>query len=118
MAHHNLMDYSLLLITEQNPDYQEDYRSVSNNSQIMRPTMSTPFLRRQPSGIPEVPEADEDDCDQVKPHEELIEKLDKSTGDVEQLEFCPSDRVKTTIASKSKHNHNSQALIKRFNEEN
>ena len=57
MAEHNLMDYSLLLITERNPDYVEGEReeaAKSHQSMKIVNTANQMLLRRQPSGIPEV----------------------------------------------------------------
>ena len=57
MAEHNLMDYSLLLITERNPDYVEGEReeaAKSHQSMKIVNTANQMLLKRQPSGIPEV----------------------------------------------------------------
>ena len=65
MAQHNLMDYSLLLITERNPDFIEDsansdHKSIKSGSDLGRLDTS-PLLKRQPSGIPEVEEEQEEE---------------------------------------------------------
>ena len=84
MAEHNLMDYSLLLITEINPDYKETNRGSSERSlksaEIVANRKETmPLLRKMPSGIPEVQEDLEDeldDEDDLKFNQALQEKLD------------------------------------------
>ena len=84
MAHHNLMDYSLLLITESNPDYIDDgssvseFKSMKSGNDLGR-IDTIPLLKRQPSGIPEVEEEQEEERDsETKPHIELMESLDAS----------------------------------------
>ena len=73
------MDYSLLLITEKNPDFKEystrdassnngsvRYTSVkSTKSAIGKQDSGNALLKRQPSGIPEVQEDLEDEEDGV-----------------------------------------------------
>ena len=65
MAEHNLMDYSLLLITEKNPDFKEDHslhmapgsvrmQSVKSVGNALRP--ESDMLKRQASNIIEVEE--------------------------------------------------------------
>lgn len=48
MATHNLMDYSLLLITEQNPNYNED-ESIDFKSQMSLHSQNTQKLPRMDS---------------------------------------------------------------------
>ena len=87
------MDYSLLLITEKNPDFKEKSEfdaashrnySVKSVGSALRPEGNT-MLMRQPSGIPEVQEdlEDEDDDDDEddepkKMHSTLGDILDRS----------------------------------------
>mmetsp|Transcript_30838 Transcript_30838/g.38141 ORF Transcript_30838/g.38141 Transcript_30838/m.38141 type:complete len:241 (+) Transcript_30838:2312-3034(+) len=109
MAAHNLMDYSLLLITESNPEYvddgqssQHDYRSLKSADMARLDT--SPFLKRQPSGIPEVQEEEEDEEEsiEVQPHPELIDNLDRSTKQTitNEISFDKVKRVKTTALRK------------------
>ena len=81
------MDYSLLLITENNPDYFDDsctQLSHSNHNSIksvgdLGRLDTSPLLKGHPSGIPEVEEEQEEEEQEeedVKPHKELMESLD------------------------------------------
>ena len=65
MAEHNLMDYSLLLITEMNPDFKDTEKSCTSRSDRYMSVKTTKsgsalrqdsntLLKRQTSGIPEV----------------------------------------------------------------
>jgi len=81
MATHNLMDYSLLLITERNQDFNEHdnvktrpsirlHHSNTSDPQSMKE--KSDLLWSVPQGIPEVLEEDEDD---EGAHSELKNKL-------------------------------------------
>ncbi len=76
------MDYSLLLITEKNPEYdilkskmKAQLRGVSVKStghvQKLETLAQQASLKRQPSGIPEVQEEEEDDDAGALIHSEL-----------------------------------------------
>ena len=112
MAEHNLMDYSLLLITERNPDYKESdkvgsvrYNSIRSVKSANRQDSGNNLLKRQPSGIPEVQEdlEDEEDGSEVN-YNDAIEK--KLSGGLDSLmesgksEQPLKPRVQTTAMPK------------------
>lgn len=112
MAEHNLMDYSLLLITEKNPDFKEynnrdvisngsvRYQSVkSTNSAIGRQESGNALLRRQPSGIPEVQEDLEDEDDSAD-YNQVMEKKLSAVGSPRENEGEPKARVQTAAMPK------------------
>ena len=88
MAEHNLMDYSLLLITEKNPDFRENdksgslsksstrYKSVKSIGNAL--SQENAPLKRQISGVPEVEEEqeydEETDEEEQKGFDQAIEK--------------------------------------------
>ena len=88
MAQHNLMDYSLLLITEKNPDYKEADANKDGEKRPQHHSLKivnkderaggNQLLKRQPSGIPEAQEYQEDDHSDGgdEAHPELASKLD------------------------------------------
>ena len=109
------MDYSLLLITERNPDYKESdknsavgsvrYNSIRSVKSANRQDSGNNLLKRQPSGIPEVQEdlEDEEDGSEVN-YNDAIEK--KLSGGLDSLmesgksEQPLKTRVQTTAVPK------------------
>lgn len=104
MAEHNLMDYSLLMITERNLDYkEEDKESVLSTNRLKKSNSDAhtykekaEYLKRMPSGIPEVEEDEEDDS-----HSELKRKLRESADlDTSQNTDKSHRRIQTTALPK------------------
>ena len=116
MATHNLMDYSLLLITEKNPDFIDDnsnswekdcFKSAEpDRLATLKVDNSAPMLfKKQPSGILEVEEEDEDEGSEEQPHLELANKLDNY--DPKKLLLFDSDlkrQATESVPKSSRHN--------------
>ena len=106
------MDYSLLLITEKNPDFKEynNRDGISNGSVRYQSTKSTKsaigrqesgnaLLKRQPSGIPEVQEDLEDEEDSTD-YNRVMEKKLSAAGSPRENEGEQKSRVQTAVMPK------------------